>query len=148
VCGNGIEQVRNVSASADGETCSFDGDLDLLPKYGAKKGLTPRLWLKSMEEVRTLYRLKEKHMVPLTRFLCIGLAREWTGVQPDDQNWEQFKDAFLNEWGRVNEEKVFIEMLNHHQGNASVGEYAVIMQRYFCSWTSHLRGKRITLSRT
>jgi hypothetical protein len=132
VCGNGTEQVWNVFASGDGETYPFDGDLDLLPKYdGAKKGLTARLWLKSMEEVRTLYRLKEKQMVPLTRFLCTGLAREWTGIQPDDQNSEQFKDAFLNEWGRVNGEKIFIEMPNHHQGNASVGEYAVIMQRYF-----------------
>jgi hypothetical protein len=132
VCGNGMEQVRNVFASGNGETYSFDGDLNLLPKYdGAKKGLAARLWLKSMEKVWTLYRLKEKQMVPLTRFLCTGLAREWTGIQPDDQSWEQFKDAFLNEWGRVNEERVFIEMLNHHQGTASVGEYAVTMQRYF-----------------
>jgi hypothetical protein len=31
----------------------------------------------------------------------------------------------------VNEEQVFIEMLNHHQGNALVGEYALTMQLYF-----------------
>jgi hypothetical protein len=89
-----------------GETYSFGGDLNLLPKYdGAKKFLTARLWLKSMEEVRTLYRLKEKQMVPLKRFLCNGLAREWIGIEPDDQRWEQFRDAFLNEWGRVNEDR-------------------------------------------
>jgi hypothetical protein len=149
VCGNGMEQVRNVFASGNGETYSFDGDLNLLPKYdGAKKGLAARLWLKSMEKVWTLYRLKEKQMVPLTQFLCTGLAREWTGIQPDDQSWEQFKDAFLNEWGRVNEERVFIEMLNHHQGTASVGEYAVTMQRYFLQLDITPQRQRITLSRT
>jgi hypothetical protein len=67
----------------------------------------------------------------MARLLCARLAHEWTVIQPDDQSWGQFKNAFLNKWGRVNDEKVFIKMLNHHQGNATVGEYAVTMQRYF-----------------
>jgi hypothetical protein len=48
-----------------------------------------------MEEVRTLYRLKEKQMVPLTRFLYTGLAREWISIQSDGQNWDEFKNAFF-----------------------------------------------------
>jgi hypothetical protein len=72
LCEDGMEQI-----SGNYDTYSFDGDLNMLPKYdGVKKGLTARLWLKSVEEVRTLYRLKKKQMVPLTRFLCTGLARE------------------------------------------------------------------------
>jgi hypothetical protein len=64
--------------------------------------------------MQTLYSLNGRQLVSVARLLCTGLAHEWTVIQPDDQSWGQFKDAFLNEWGRVNEEKVFIEMLNHH----------------------------------
>jgi hypothetical protein len=129
---------------------SADINLDIMPKYdGSKKGLHARFWLRRIDDMQTLCSLNGRQLVSVARLLCTGLAHEWTVIQPDDQSWGQFKDAFLNEWGRVNEEKVFIEMLNHHQGNASVGEYAVTMQRYFCSWTpSHLRDKGITLSRT
>jgi hypothetical protein len=111
---------------------STDINLDMMPKYdGSKKGLHARFWIRRIEDMRTLYCLNERQLVSVARLLCTGLVHEWTVIQPDDQSWEQFKDAFLNEWGRVNKEKIFIEMLNHHQGKASVGEYAVTMQRYF-----------------
>jgi hypothetical protein len=111
---------------------SVDINSDIMPKYdGSKKELHARFWLRRIEDMQTLYSLNGRQLVSVARLLCTGLAHEWTVIQPDDQSWGQFKDAFLNEWGRVNEEKLFIEMLNHHQGNASVGEYAVTMQRYF-----------------
>jgi hypothetical protein len=111
---------------------SADINLDIMPKYdGSKKGLHARFWLRRIEDMQTLYSLNGRQLVSVARLLCTGLAHEWTVIQPDDQSWGQFKDAFLNEWGRVNEERVFIEMLNHHQGTASVGEYAATMQRYF-----------------
>jgi hypothetical protein len=68
-------------------------------------------------------------MIPVARFLCIGQAREWVDIQPDDQIWEQFKTAFLREYGEKNQDQLLMEMMNHFQGEASVGEYATTMQR-------------------
>jgi hypothetical protein len=70
-------------------------------------------------------------MIPVARFLCTGQAREWVEIQPDNQTWEQFKSAFLREYGAKNQDQLLMEMINHFQGEASVGEYATTMQRYF-----------------
>ena len=70
-------------------------------------------------------------MIPVARFLCTGQAREWVEIQPDDQTWEQFKTAFLREYGEKNQDQLLFEMINHYQGEASVGEYATAMQRHF-----------------
>jgi hypothetical protein len=70
-------------------------------------------------------------MIPVARFWCTGQAREWVEIQPDDQTWEQFKTAFLREYGEKNQDQLLMEMINHFQGEASVGEYATTMQRYF-----------------
>jgi hypothetical protein len=70
-------------------------------------------------------------MIPVARFLCTGQAREWVEIQPDDQTWEQFKTAFLRKYGEKNQYQLLMEMINHSQEEASVGEYATTMQRYF-----------------
>jgi hypothetical protein len=67
-------------------------------------------------------------MIPVARFLCTGQAREWVEIQPEDQTWEQFKTAFLR---AKNQDQLLMEMINHFQGEASVGEYATTMRRYF-----------------
>jgi hypothetical protein len=70
-------------------------------------------------------------MIPVARFLCTRQAREWVETQPDDQIWEQFKTAFLREYGEKNQDQLLMKMINHSQREASVGEYATTMQRYF-----------------
>ena len=106
--------------------------LNQMPKYdGSEKGLAATSWLIDLEQMRPLYNLQDVQLVALARCSLVGKARSWTETQPFNQTWDQFKKAFCREWGERNQEKLFVEMLNHQQGEASVGEYATAMYRYF-----------------
>ncbi|GAQ91812.1 hypothetical protein KFL_008600030 [Klebsormidium nitens] len=113
-------------------------NLQILPTFdGTRKGLTARSWLVTdLEQVRALYNLSDQKMTPLARLRCIGKARDWAEIQPEHQSWEEFKSAFLLEYGEKNQNKLFFEMINHTQDDSSVGEYATTMQRYFRQLTN------------
>jgi hypothetical protein len=103
-----------------------------LPKCdGTRKGLGANTWIADLVQSKTLYGLSDSQMIPVARFLCTGQARKWVEIQPDDQTWELFKTAFLREYGKKNQDQLLMEMMIHSQGEASVGEYATTMQRYF-----------------
>jgi hypothetical protein len=106
--------------------------LQHLPKFdGTRKGLEAKTWIADLVQSNTLYGLSDSQMIPVARFLCTGQAREWVEIQLEDQTWEQFKTAFLREYRAKNQDQLLMEMMNHFQGKASVGEYATTMQRYF-----------------
>lgn len=106
--------------------------LNQMPKYdGSEKGLAATSWLIDLEQMRPLYNLQDVQLVALARCSLTGKARSWTETQPFNQTWDQFKKAFCREWGERNQEKLFVEMLNHIQGESSVGEYATDMCRFF-----------------
>jgi hypothetical protein len=50
-------------------------------------------------------------MIPVARFLCTGQAREWVEIQTEDQTWEQFKTAFLREYGAKNQDQLRMEIV-------------------------------------
>ena len=107
-------------------------NLQYLPTFdGTRKGLTAKSWLNDLEQVRILYNLPDQKMTPLARLRCVSKARDWAKIQPDVQTWPEFKAAFLLEYGEKNQDKLFLEMLNHTQDDASVGEYATAMQHFF-----------------
>jgi hypothetical protein len=103
----------------------------LLKFDGTRKGLEAKAWIVDLVHSKTLYGLSNSQMILMARFLCTGQAREWVEIQLNDQTWEQFKIAFLREYGEKNQDQLLKEMINHSQGEASVGEYATTMQRYF-----------------
>jgi hypothetical protein len=107
-------------------------NFQFMTKYdGTKKGLSAKKWINDLEQSRTLYNLFEQQMVPLARLLCTDQARDWAKIQPKKQTWEEFKTAFLREYGEKKQDKLFLEMISFTQGDASVGQYATSMQRYF-----------------
>lgn len=111
---------------------SNNPNFQFMTKYdGTKKGLSAKNWINDLEQSRTLYNLFEQQMVPLARLLCTDQARDWADIQPEKQTWEEFKTAFLREYGEKNQDKLFFEMISFTQGDASVGQYATSMQRYF-----------------
>jgi hypothetical protein len=56
-------------------------------------------------------------------------------IQHEHQTWDEFKKAFLCEYGEKNRDALFLEMLNHTQGDASVGKYMPQQCRcIFVSW--------------
>lgn len=106
--------------------------LNQMPKYdGSEKGLAATSWLIDLEQMRPLYNLQDVQLVALARCSLVGKARSWTETLPFNQTWEQFNKAFCREWGERNQERLFVEMLNHQQGESSVGEYATNMPRHF-----------------
>jgi hypothetical protein len=106
--------------------------LQHLSKFdGTRKGLGAKTWIEDLVHSKTLYGLLDSQMIPVARFLCTGQAREWVKIQPDNQTWEQFKTAFLREYGEKNRDQLLMEMINHSQEEASVQEYSTTMQRYF-----------------
>jgi hypothetical protein len=124
-------QMNNASQTETGGR-GTNPPLQHLPKFdGTRKGLGAKTWIADLVESKTLYGLSDSQMIPVARFLCTGQAREWVEIQPDDQTWERFKTAFLREYGEINQDQLLMEMINHFQGEASVGEYATTMQRYF-----------------
>jgi hypothetical protein len=122
-------QMNNAPQTKTGER-GTNSPLQHLPKFdGTRKGLGAKTWIADLVQSKTLYGLSNFQMILVARFLCTGQAK-WAEIQPDDQTWEQFKTAFLREYGEKNRDQVLMEMINHSQGEASVGEYAT-MQRYF-----------------
>lgn len=84
-----------------------------------------------LTQTRVLYGLPDIRMIAMAHLLCIGKARDWAEIQPEGQISIELKAAFLREYGEKNQDKLFLEMLNHTQGNSYVGEYATTMQRYY-----------------
>jgi hypothetical protein len=105
--------------------------LQHIPKFdGTRKRLGAKTRIADLVQSKTLYGLLDSQMIPVATFLCTEQARKWVKIQPDDKTWEQFKTAFLREYGEKNQDQLLMEMRNHSQGEASVGEYATTMQRY------------------
>lgn len=103
-----------------------------LPKFNGKnKGLSAKSWLRDLEQIRLLYSLSENQMIPAARFSCVEQAREWAEIQPEEQTWDEFKVAFLHEYGDRNQDQLRMDMLAFQQNDLSVSEYATAMQRYF-----------------